>query len=163
MHDPTTPSQLSDRELRNAIIAAEPHGFRREPDMHPRAYDADLREDGRDACAFLAERHPVLLREALGRPDPIGPEEAATRIMDSGRITCADTDPVIDAAERRGFVAPTTDLPLMPAMVRFDQAKAAVAYLWEFDQDALVDVLGDAALLAPTPDDAWFPCPSCGR
>jgi hypothetical protein len=83
--------------------------------------------------------------------------------MDSGRITCADTDRVIDAAERRGFVAPTTDLPLTPAMVRFDTAAAAVAYLWEFDQGALVDVLGDTALLAPTPDDAWFPCPSCGR
>jgi hypothetical protein len=37
MDQPIQPAQLSDREARNVIVIAEQHGFRREPDMHPRA------------------------------------------------------------------------------------------------------------------------------
>jgi hypothetical protein len=78
-------------------------------------------------------------------------------------FSLADTGPVVQVAQERGFVAPTIDLPLGPMMEQFETATAAVAYLWEFDRSALGDVLGDAALLAPTPDDAWIPCSSCGR
>ena len=163
MRRPSERPQLSDCQARCAIVAAEQHGYHREAELHPRSYDARLREDGQAAHDFLAARLPAVVDEALSRPDPIGPETAAIRIVDDGRVSLADAELLIRAAAARGFVAPTIDLPLGPMMAQFETAKAAVAHLWRCDQAALEEVLADRALLAPTPDDAWIPCPSCGR
>lgn len=153
----------TDRQARNLILVAEEHGFRRCPELHPRAYDAELHVDAAAARAFLERHHPTALADALLRPDPIGPEEAAERILESGTVSLADVESVIAAAEARGFVAPTNDLPLLAIVIRFDQGKAAVAFLWETEPATLGELLGDRTLLAPTPADAWIPCSSCGR
>jgi hypothetical protein len=39
-----------------------------------------------------------------------------------------------------------------------DQAQAAIAYLWENDPDELKRLIGEAALLAPIPVTARWPC-----
>lgn len=153
----------TDCRARNLILVAESHGFRREPDLHPRAYDEQLYEDAAAAHDFLDRRHPETVEVALARPEVIGPAEAAERIVESGRVTLADAERIIKAAEDRGFAPATSGLPLLAIIERFDQCKAAVAYFWGAEPEVLNELLGDRARLAPTPDDAWIPCPTCGR
>jgi hypothetical protein len=151
-----TNEPLGDRQARNVILAAERHGFRREPDLHPRWYDALLHEDAEAARAFLTADQPILLAEALTHPETIPPREAAARIAD-GRASLADMERIIEAAEGLGFSVPVIDLPLHDVVKRFEQGEAAIAFLWEARPETLNELLGELALLAPTPDDAWFP------
>lgn len=117
-----------------------------------------------DPEALTELRAAVVRRDVAGiHAVVVGELVAAERIVEGGRVTLADIDPIIRVAEARGFLAPTIELPRDPMTERFDTAKAAVAYLWQFDQAALEGVLGEVAQLAPTPDDAWIPCAWCGR
>ena len=75
-------------------------------------------------------------------------------------FSLADADDAIQAAIEYGFRPPESDLPLEPSMLRFDQARAAVEFLWERQPDALGALLGETARLAPLPDTAlrWDGC-----
>lgn len=157
-----TSIELSDRRARTVIVAAERIGFRRPAGFHPRQYDAFLHEHAVAARTFLSDRHPSELDEALSQPDPLSADEAAERLT-NGRATLADVERIITAAEAIGFTAPQPELPLGDFLNRFEQGRAAVAFLWTTKPAILDDVLGEAALLAPTPDDAWIPCPTCGQ
>jgi hypothetical protein len=148
------PPPLSDRQARTVIIAAERLGFEREPDLYAPWYDHALHEDASDAARYLRLRDPDALREALVAEEPIRADCAADRITESGRFSLADADVVIRAATERGFTPPSTDLPLMPAMLTWDQAKASVAFLWERHPSYLAEVLGDLVRLAPLPASA---------
>lgn len=145
---------MTDRQARNLILAAEALGYEREPDLHPRFYDSELHEDARDAHRFLIDQDFDGIPAILARPEPIPAPEAAARIVDSGPFSLALAEEVLAAAEGRGFVAPEDDLPLLPIVVRFDQAQAAVAFLWERDPGLLTRTVGEAVLLAPTPETA---------
>jgi hypothetical protein len=163
MSDHLLPQRLTDCQARNVILAAESRGFRREPGLHARAYDQQLHDDAIDVYAFLTATTPEALRDALSRAEPIPADEAARRIMASGRVTFATVTIVLELAASRGFDPPVSDLPIRDDIRRWEQATAAVAFLWDTGFRALEDALGDAARLAPTPDDAWVPCPTCGR
>jgi hypothetical protein len=163
MSDRPAPQRLTDRQARNVILVAESRGFRREPGLHARAYDHQLHNDATDGYAFLATTDPEALPDALSRPEPIPADDAAQRIMASGRVTFATVPIVLELAASRGFDPPVSDLPIREDIRRWQEATDAVAFLWDAESRALEQALGDAVRLAPTPDDAWVPCPTCGR
>lgn len=147
----------TDRQARAIIVAAEEHGFEREPDLYVRWYDADLHADARYAAEFLDGRHPEELAKALVAPDPLAAEVAAERIAAKG-ITLADARRLTEAASARGFVPPQDDPPLFEAMLEFEQAEAAIAFFWTTEPDELRRLIGDLVDLAPIPETARFPC-----
>lgn len=155
MHDSDPP--LTDRQARAVIIAAETLGFEREPDLYEAWYDLDLHEDARCAAAYLSVRDPGTLGEALAADDPIAADHAARRITNTGRFTLADAYLVIELASERGFGPATTDLPPTDWAVTWDQAQAAVAFLWEHHPSILAERLGEAARIAPLPPTARHP------
>jgi hypothetical protein len=155
---------FSDRQARSIIVAAEAQGFEREPDRYILWYDAELHEDARAAAEFLESSSADALAAALEASDPIDPASAAARIVHGGKINFAQMNDVTRVAVARGLVVSDTDLPLLRWQIEAERAQAAVAYLWEIDPDELKRVIGDAALLAPIPDTARWPCrchPSC--
>lgn len=169
---PDDASELSDRQARATILAAESLGFEREPDLYPVWYDHDLHEDAQYAAAYLRARDPARLEAALASNEPIPAQCAAWRITETGCFSLADADAVLQAATAGGFQPPQCDLPLLPDAVRWDQARAAVAHLWEQDPEQLDELIGEQARLAPLPDTAridehgcrGYPdCCRCGR
>lgn len=160
--DPDHAHELSDRQARATILAAESLGFEREPYLYAAWYDHDLHEDARYAAEYLRARDPARLEAALASNEPIPAQCAAWRITESGRFTLADADAVLQAATARGFQPPQTDLPLLPGAVLWDQARAAVAHLWEQDPEQLNELIGETARLAPLPDSARIAEGGCG-
>lgn len=154
---------LSDRQARAVILAAEALGFEREPDLAPAWYDHDLHEDARCAIAHLQDHDPSRLAAALDSPEPIPPRCAAWRITQTKGFTLADARSVVDLGSELGLPPPPCDLPLLPIMLEFDQARAAVAFLWEHDPERLTELIGERARLAPLPESAlsWDGC--CGQ
>jgi hypothetical protein len=146
--------QFSGRQARATILAAESLGFEREPDLYPAHYDHGLHEDAQYAAEYLRERDPARLEAALASDEPILAQCAAWRITETGRFSLADADIVLRAATARGFQAPPSDLPLLANAIRWDQARAAVAYFWEQDPEQLEALIGEMARLAPLPDTA---------
>jgi len=145
---------ISDRQARALIVAAEERGFEREPDLPERRYDATLREDAVAAMEHLFVQDAEALLAAQSAADPISPKVAARRITRGGRITAADAQVVLQAAEDRGFVPKGPDLPLGYYGELFEKAEEAVAYLWAEDPDELVALVGRAVRLAPLPESA---------
>ena len=116
MHDQDV-LELTDRQARAVIVAAEALGFEREPDLYEAWYDLDLHEDARCAVAHLRARDPDALRTALVADDPLTAEFAASRIASTARFTMADALLVIELASERGFIPPPPDLPLLDSRV----------------------------------------------
>lgn len=150
--------ELTDRQARAIIVAAEANGFEREPDLYVRWYDAQLHADAVAALQFLEARDEHALADALVAEDPIAPESAAARIVHGGKINFAQMRDVVDLAISRGLEVHRPDLPLMQWQIEADRAQAAVAYLWENDPGELGRLIGEAALVAPIPDTARWPC-----
>jgi hypothetical protein len=148
---------LSDRQARAVIIAAEALGFEREPDLYEAWYDVELHEDARAAAAFLRARDADVLREALEADDPISADSAARRITNTGRFTFWHAERAIELASEHGFTPPATDLPRMPSCEAWDQARAAIAFLWDRHPALLSERLGDAVRIAPLPPSARRP------
>jgi len=157
MHTDANP-ELSDRQARAVILAAEARGFEREPDLYPAMYDHDLHDDAQFAVTFLQALDPSGLAAALSADEPIPAPCAAWRITESGRFSLADADVVLDAAAAVGFTPPAPELPLLPMSLRWDQARAAVAYLWEHHPDRLREGVGETARIAPLPETARIAC-----
>ncbi len=151
--DPDAP-ELSDRQARATILAAESLGFEREPNLYPVSYDHGLHDDAHYAAEYLRARDPARLEVALASNEPISAQCAAWRITDTGHFSLADADAVRQATTARGFQPPQSGLPLLPDAVRWAQARAAVAHLWEQDPDQLNELIGETARLAPLPDSA---------
>lgn len=139
------------------IVAAEALGFEREPDLYEAWYDLDLHEDARCAVAHLRARDPDALRDALVADDPLTAEFAASRITSTARFTMADALLVIELASERGFIPPPPDLPLLDSRVTWDQAQAAIAFLWDEYPLLLSERLGEAARIATLPPTARRP------
>jgi hypothetical protein len=146
--------RISDRQARALIVAAEERGFEREPDLPERRYDSTLREDALAAMEHLFVLDTQALLAARSAADPIDPKAAARRITRGGRITAADAQVVLQAAEERGFAPTGPDLPLGYYGELFERAEQAVAYFWAEDAEKLVDLVGPAVRLAPLPDSA---------
>lgn len=148
---------LSDRQARAVILAAEALGFEREPELAPAWYDHDLHDDARAAARHLQRHDPSKLAMALNAPEPISAQCAAWRITNAATgFSLADAPALIDAATDAGHPPPRPDLPLSPWMLQTDQARAAVAYFWEHDPDRLTELIGEAARLAPLPETAMW-------
>ncbi len=152
---------LSDRQARTVIIAAERHGFERDPDLNAVWYDHLLHEDAEQALGYLQTHDPDALRDALVAAEPIPADRAAERITESGRFSLHDADVVIDVAKRCDFTPPTMDLPLLPMNLEWEQARASVAFLWEHHPALLSEAIGELAQLAPLPEwgveaSAWW-------
>jgi len=143
--------RLSDRQARAVIVAAQRRGFERDPDLYESWYDHFLHDDAREALDYLRARDRDALREALVAEETIPADRAACRITESGRFSLADADLVIQAAAELDFTPPISDLPLLPWTVTWDQARAAVAFLWERHPSRLAELLGDLVRLAPLP------------
>lgn len=122
---------FTDRQARAVILAAEAAGFEREDDLYEVWYDRALHDDARYAAEYLAERDLDALRAAMVADEPIPASVAAERITNSGRFTTADVELVIEVAAECGFTPPESDMPLLPVVLRYNQAQDAVAYLWE--------------------------------
>lgn len=150
------PTPLSDRQARNVIIAAERLGFEREPDLPIRWYDDELHDDAEYAAKQLRERNPEVLRAALVADEPIPPDRAAYRIVQTGGFTLADAYELIPAVARLGFTPPP-DLIRDSMMGAFRQAEACIAFLWEHHPARLAELVGERARLAPLPVDAECP------
>jgi hypothetical protein len=153
--------ELSDRQARAVILAAEALGFEREPDLPPNWYHHDLHDDARYAVDYLRARDGDALRAALVADEPIAPGDAARCITETGHFSFGHVELVVEAATRLGFVPPTEELPLLDDTVKWNQGTAAVAFLWERDPAQLTDLLGDIAQIAPLPSTArvrstWF-------
>ena len=87
-------------------------------------------------------------QRARAAPQPPPPQPRRRRRHASGR-------------HRAGFQPPQSDVPLMPSMLRFDEARAAVAFLWEQAPELRDALLGEPARLASLPDAAlrrWDGC-----
>jgi len=149
--------RLTDRQARAVIIAAERLGFEREPDLYECWYDHALHDDAREAADYLRARDRDALREALVAEETIPADVAARRITESGRFTFADADLVIRAAAELDFTPPSTDLPLLPWQLTWENAGAAVAFLWEQHPSRLAELLGELVRLAPLPPSARHP------
>ncbi|MDX6689410.1 MAG: hypothetical protein QOG15_867 [Solirubrobacteraceae bacterium] len=147
---------LSDRQARAVILAAEATGFEREPDLYEAWYDLDLHDDASYAAEYLAERDPEALRAAMIADEPIPADRAAERITNSGRFSYADAEVVIEVATEHGF-APGSDRPPLPSIERWQQARAAVAFMWDHHPALLSERLGEAARIAPLPPTARRP------
>jgi hypothetical protein len=141
--------QLTDRQARCVIIAAERLGFEREPDRYEVWYDHDLHDDAGDAADYLRERDPDALAGALDAEEPIPPDRAAYRITETGRFSSADAAVVIGAAIERGFTPPARELAQLDWQVTWTQASASVAFLWEHHPSVLRELIGELAQLAP--------------
>lgn len=144
--------QLSDRQARAVILAAEALGFEREPDLYEACYDHGLHDDARDAVRFLRRHDRGALRVALVAEEPIAPEVAARRITDTGSFSLWHADLVLDAAARQGFIPPPSDLPLSASSEQWEQSRAALAFLWAHHPIRLAELLGDVRRIAPLPD-----------
>ena len=151
------PPALTDRQARAVIIAAERLGFQREPDLSAAWYDHDLHDDAGCAARFLRSRDPDALDEALVADEPIPADIAAHHITRVAQFTQADAEIAIQAAAERGFTPPPGGLAVLPIILTFDQARAAVAFLWDEDPAHLADAIGELARIAPLPPSAWFP------
>lgn len=150
--------ELTDRQARAIIVAAEANGFEREPDHYVRWYDAQLHADAGAALRFLETRDEYALADALVAEDPVAPESAAARIVHGGKINFAQMGEVVDLAISRGLEIQHPGLPLMQWQIEADRAEAAVAYLWGNDPGELKQLIGEAALIAPIPETARWPC-----
>ena len=64
---------------------------------------------------------------------------------------------IIPAAAELGFTRPAAGLPLELPLGEFEQAEAAVAFLWEHHPARLEALVGERARLAPLPADARCP------
>jgi len=148
---------FTDRQARAVVLAAEAVGFEREPELYEAWYDLDLHDDARRAAKHLRARDPAALEAAMVADEPIPADVAARRILDSGRFTCQDAEDVIELASDRGFSPPTSDLPLLPSMDRWDQARAAVEFLWAQHPLLLTERLEERARIAPLPETALRP------
>ena len=149
---------LTGRQARAIIVAAEACGFEREPGHYVRWYDAQLHADAADALRFLQDRDESALAAALVAEDPVDPDSAGARIVHGGKINFAEMNDVTDVAIASGFVVSDPDLPLMQWQIEADRAQAAIAHLWDTPPDELKRVIGEAALLAPIPETARWPC-----
>ena len=154
MHDQDV-LELTDRQARAVIVAAEARGFEREPDLYEAWYDAGLHEDARCAVAHLRARDPDALREALIADDPIAADCAARRITNSGRFSLEQAYLAVELASQRGFAAP--ELSPNDWHAAFEQGQAAVAFLWDEDPLLLSERLGEAARIATLPPTARRP------
>jgi hypothetical protein len=150
------PTPLSDRQARNVIIAAERLGFEREPDLPFRWYDHELHDDAEFALKHLRERDPDALREALVAGEPIPPDRAAYRIVQTGGFSLADAYELIPEVAKLGFTPPP-DLVRDSTMGAFGQAEACIAFLWEHHPSRLAELVGEQARLAPLPTTAECP------
>jgi hypothetical protein len=149
------PTPLSDRQARNVIIAAERLGFEREPDLPFRWYDSDLHEDAEYATRHLLAHDPDALRNALAAEEPIPPDRAAYRIVETGGFTLADAYELIPAVAKLGFTPPPGWRG--DPMGTFDDALACVAFLWEHHPSRVRELIGESAQLAPLPRGAECP------
>lgn len=154
-HEPPT---LTDRQARAVLVAAEELDFEREPDLYEAWYDLDLHDDAQCAVRYLLRRDPDALSRALDAGEVIPADDAAVRITDSGRFTERDAHLVIAAAAERGFTAPCADQPgLLPSMLTWARARAALAFMWETHPLDLTELLGEVGRLAPLPPTARSP------
>jgi hypothetical protein len=162
MPRPAPATIASDREARALIVAAEAAGFRRERGLPFWEYDESLHVDAACARAFLESNDPQAVGRCASAPDPIPAWLAVRRIVDErGGINCEQVTGLIEAASERGFDLPKSDLPLLEANIRWEQAEHAIAALWDHDPQALSDILGDQGTIAPLPESAITRCPSC--
>jgi hypothetical protein len=145
---------ISDRQARALIVAAEECGFERESDLYERQYDATLHEDALAAMENLFACDPEILLAARSAADPICAKTAARRIVQGGRVTAADAQVLLQAAQHRGFAPADPELPLGCYGELFQKAEDAVAFFWTEDPDALVELVGPALRLAPLPESA---------
>ncbi len=151
------PVPLTDGQARAVILAAEAHGFEREPGRYVRWYDADLHDDAASATEFLHAHARDTLEAASVAPDPLTPEQAARRIAAKG-IDLAAMGEVVAAATQRGFVVPQADLWLPPTTREYNEGTAAIEFLWKTAPETLQLILGEHVLLAPIPNTAAWPC-----
>ncbi len=149
--------QLSDRQARTVILAAERLGFEREPDLYEGWYHHDLHEDAQWAVAYLRAHDAGALRDALVADEPIPGNDAARSITDSGRFTYHDAFRVLELACERGFTPPRSGLPLLDDAEVWHQAQASLAFLWDHHPALLSAEFGETVRLAPLPDTARDP------
>jgi hypothetical protein len=149
--------ELSDRQARAVIIAAERLGFEREPDLYVAWYHRELHDDAREAARYLGRIDPETLRDALVAAEPIPADIAAQHITESAGFSFWHAEIVIAAATERGFNPPPGQPGMLEWMVTSDQARACVTFLWEHHPSHLSEILGDIARIAPLPDSARFP------
>ena len=149
--------ELSDRQARAVIVAAERLGFQREPDLYVAWYHHELHDDAQAASRYLGRVDAQALRDALVAAEPIAAELAAQHITESAGFSLWHVDVVIAAATERGFTPPAGERGKLEWMVTCDQARASVAFLWEHHPPHLSEILGDLARIAPLPDSARCP------
>lgn len=155
---------LTDRQARAVIAAAEALGFAREPYLLWWRYDKTLHDDAANALAFLRDRHPELVDGALTAADPLPVWVAVDRIMDErGGLHLGQADEVIEAAVEAGLMDRPVEHP--PWICgEWDTARVAVELLWQHDPGRLEGILGHHVQLAMSPETAMYPCPSvCER
>ncbi len=152
------PPPLTDRQARAVLVAAEELDFEREPDLYEAWYDLDLHDDAQCAVRYLRRRDPDALSRALVAGEVIPADEAAARITDSGRFTEGDANVVIAAAAELGFTAAWVGEPgLLPSMLTWERARAALAFMWATHPLDLTELLGEISRLAPLPPTARSP------
>lgn len=154
--------ELTDRQARAVIAAAEQKGFEREPDRIFWSYDKTLHCDARAALRFLERDHRELIPEALEAADPIPAWAAVERIANDGRgLSSTSIQALIDAAVKRGLMVFELPGPDPVGSLRWHEALRAIGMLWDHDPEALGAILGDQARIAMLPETAIARCPSC--
>ena len=152
---------LSDRQARAVIAAAEAGGFEREPHLLWWRYDEALYDDASAALGFLRQQHPEQVDEALAADDPLPVWVAVERIMDErGGINLEQVRLLIEAAVGSGLMNFEPDGSSPWAAEEWQAARGAVELLWQNDFDLLKMILGDHVTLAMVPDSAVHPCPA---
>jgi hypothetical protein len=158
----TPAEEMTDRQARVLIVAAEEAGFRREAHLIFWQYDESLQADAGRAREFLAANQSGALSDCASAPDPIPAWMAVKRIADERRhLNYEDVGALVDAALERGLDVPEPDLPLSEWHTKWERARLAIALLWEHDPQALPEILGDQGRIAPLPESAVTRCPSC--
>ncbi len=148
---------LSARQARAVIVAAERLGFEREPDLYRAWYHHDLFDEAAYAAEHLRTHDPDALRDALVAEEVIEAQEAAELISESAMFTFAHADIVIAAATEHGWTPPPAQIAALPYNVTWDQAQAALAFLWDRHPLQLAELVGEVARLAPLPPTALDP------
>src|SRR4051794_9166255 len=99
------PSELSDRQARALIAAAEVQGFEREPHRIWWSYDDTLHSDAQAAVRFLNEHGPELIPDGPLAADPMPAWVAVERIANERcGVNGVEIRPLIDAAVHRGLM-----------------------------------------------------------
>ena len=154
-------SDLTDRQARALIAAAEQRGFEREPHLIWWRYDEALHVDAEAALQFLQERDPEAIPGALTAADPLPAWVAVERIANERcGINFSHTRPLIESAVKRGLMDWESRDEGRFSSREWGAALKAIGLLWDNDPEALREILGDHVTVALLPETAVSPCPS---